>query len=583
MPLTEYTYIFAVGTIFALLDAYNIGANDVANAWATSVSSKSLTMRQAMLGAAVFEFVGAVAVGARVADTIKNGIIPTDAFQGNPGVQMLAFTCALMVSASWLMFCTHMGFPVSTTYSIVSAVAGVGVATAGADSVRWGWNGGKGLAAIFAGLVIAPCLAAGFGAAVYLIIKFGILARKNPVAWSIYTGPFFFFLTAAVCTMSIVYKGAPSLGLSKMSETKTALAIVLTSLVVAIFAALFWIPYVHAKVVKKDYTIRWYHFFMGPALWFRKAPTDALDGDHTFVPDYRVTTNASAPAASSNKSTLSQSSDEEKVHPTDANMEGARPAVYSQPKETSWLEKQYAKLDEYPVEGNWYEPRNLRIILKHRAFPRILKALTYGSGYDVHAAQAGEAGTAEGQRMAAMLGSAKQYPNEVEHTYSFIQVLTACTASFAHGANDVANAIGPWAVIYQVWHAGTPAASKAPVPIWILIVGGIMIVIGLATYGYRIMRVLGNKLTYMSPSRGCSMELGAAITVILASQYGLPVSTTMCITGATVGVGLCNGTLKSVNWRNVAWIYTGWVLTIPVVGTLAGCLMGFILNAPHFA
>ena len=113
-----------------------------------------------------------------------------------------------------------------------------------------------------------------------------------------------------------------------------------------------------------------------------------------------------------------------------------------------------------------------------------------------------------------------------------------------------------------------------------------------------------------------SMELGAAITVILASQYGLPVSTTMCITGATVGVGLCNGTLKSVNWRNVgeyleplvanrhltpkdtravadrsahslqlitAWIYTGWVLTIPVVGTLAGCLMGFILNAPHFA
>merc|ERR1712036_23484 len=119
--------------------------------------------------------------------------------------------------------------------------------------------------------------------------------------------------------------------------------------------------------------------------------------------------------------------------------------------------------------------------------------------------------------------------------------------------------------------------GKAAVPIWILVAGACFIVIGLATCGYNIMKVLGNKITLMSPSRGFSMELGASITVILASQYGLPVSTTMCITGTTVGVGLCNGTLKSVNWRNVAWIYTGWVLTIPVVGTLAGCLMGFIL------
>merc|ERR1711964_757171 len=126
------------------------------------------------------------------------------------------------------------------------------------------------------------------------------------------------------------------------------------------------------------------------------------------------------------------------------------------------------------------------------------------------------------------------------------------------------------------------AGKKAAVPIWILVAGACFIVIGLATYGYNIMKVLGNKITLMSPSRGFSMELGSAITVILASQYGLPVSTTMCITGATIGVALCNGDLKSISWRTVARIVTGWIITVPVVGTLAGCLLGLILNAPRF-
>lgn len=125
--------------------------------------------------------------------------------------------------------------------------------------------------------------------------------------------------------------------------------------------------------------------------------------------------------------------------------------------------------------------------------------------------------------MRGVYAAAKQYPNELEHTYSFVQVLTACTASFAHGANDLGNAIGPWSAIYQTWHSGAVQGKNSDIPIWMLVVGALTLVLGLATYGYNIMRVLGNKITYMSPSRGSSMELGAAITVILASQYGLPV------------------------------------------------------------
>lgn len=194
-----------------------------------------------------------------------------------------------------------------------------------------------------------------------------------------------------------------------------------------------------------------------------------------------------------------------------------------EPKPQSLLARQLEQLDKNPIDGDWYEPRNLRIIIKYRTIPWIIKVLLHGSSMDIHQAQAGEAGTKEGDHMRAVFAAAKQYPNELEHTYSFVQVLTACTASFAHGANDLGNAIGPWSVIYSTWKTGLIQGEESEIPVWMLIVGALTLVLGLATYGYNIMRVLGNKITYMSPSRGSSMELAAAITVILASQYGLPV------------------------------------------------------------
>lgn len=201
----------------------------------------------------------------------------------------MAFVCAIVASSVWLTVCTRLSWPVSTTYSIVSAVAGVGVAIGGADAVTWGWNGGKGLATIFAGFGIAPALAAGFGAVCYLFVKFGVLCRRNPLPWALASGPVVFFTVAAVCTMSIVFKGSPSLGLNTLPPNELAAAIVGTAAVVAGLSVLFWLPYVYCKAVRKDYTIRFYHFFLGPALWWRKAPEDAgMVGSPDFVPDYRV-------------------------------------------------------------------------------------------------------------------------------------------------------------------------------------------------------------------------------------------------------------------------------------------------------
>lgn len=139
------------------------------------MSSKSLSLKQAVLAAALMEFLGAVLVGARVTSTIKDGIIPASSFKGNAGVQLLAFTCAIVASSctfsrditlsltlisstAWLTVATRFSWPVSTTYSIVSAVIGVGIATAGWDAPAWGWNGGKGVATIFAGFAIGASL-----------------------------------------------------------------------------------------------------------------------------------------------------------------------------------------------------------------------------------------------------------------------------------------------------------------------------------------------------------------------------------------------------------------------------------------
>jgi sodium-dependent phosphate transporter len=255
MPaLHQYDYLFAFGIIFAGLDAYNIGANDVANSFATSVSSKSLTLRQACLAAAIFEFLGAVLAGARVTGTIKNGIISLSEFRGNAGVEMLAFVCALVASSCWLMLATKNSWPVSTTYSIVSALAGVGVALGGKDAVNWGWNGGKGLATIFAGMGIAPGMAGGFAAIVFLITKYVVLVRKDSTKWGLIMGPIYFFAVAAILTLSIVYKGAPNLGLDELPQTTIAAAIVGTGAVISALSIIFWLPYVYCKVVRKDYS-----------------------------------------------------------------------------------------------------------------------------------------------------------------------------------------------------------------------------------------------------------------------------------------------------------------------------------------
>jgi solute carrier family 20 (sodium-dependent phosphate transporter) len=482
-----------------------------------------------MVFGTIFELLGAITVGARTADTIKNGIIPLSAFRDNAGVQMLAFTCALAAASSWVMWCTRHSAHVSSTYSLISAVAGVGVATAGASQVQWGWNNGKGLGAIFAGLVMAPTIAGCFGAIIFMLIKVTVHMRKNPVPVAVYSSPFFFLIAGTICTLSIVYKGSPNLGLTKKPAGWLAGVILGTGVAVSLLSAIFFVPWIYARIIKKDYTVKWWHVVYGPALFKRVPPADAHEAA---VPNYAVVQEeeqeGEAPAAPATARSTDSSDDtiKETASPAgsdDGTTNNEKGLVTSELRQLTHKElvaqgeeKLHAKmrqnrgplgwamrtLHENPMgPGRIYEFNNMKIALKRLPAIIVCGAL-YGIHYDIHAAQTGVAGTPEGRRMERVYAHAKKYPNEVEHTYSFVQVLTACTASFAHGANDIGNSVGPWAVIFYCWNTGTASGSSASVPTWQLAVMALWISIGLITYGFNIMKVMGNKITYHSPSRG---------------------------------------------------------------------------------
>ncbi|KAF2096029.1 phosphate-repressible phosphate permease [Rhizodiscina lignyota] len=569
--LHQYDYIFAIGIIFAALDAWNIGANDVANSFATSVSSRSLTMKQAMCIASVMEFVGAMSVGARVADTIRTKVIDVSQFENEPSILMLGMTCAVIGSSVYLTIATKLGLPVSTTHSIMGGVIGVGIATLGANGVHWGWDG---VAQVFAAWAIAPGIAGCFGAIVFLITKFGVMKRSNPIRNAFISAPFYFFLTAALLAMLIVWKGASSK--IDLDDGGIAGTIVGTGAVVSLLSILFLLPYVYRKLFKDDWQLKWYHFVLGPLLLRRPDPPPRPENVADVV-DYYAGHLTRDELDAMRASQAGVPPDPEKNGPQhvgpvsdvssdEAQSHGRAPVLHGKaPKDSS------QNIPPRPT-GPWYRPAVAWWLFQRIVFRGVEKDVVGSQSHDR---------SFLAKNIEDMHARASHFDNKAEYMYSFLQVLTASTSSFAHGANDISNAVGPFATVYLIWSTGE-LNNKTPVPSWSLAFCGGCLVIGLWTYGYNIMRNLGNRITLHSPSRGFSMELGSAITVVMATQLALPVSTTQCITGATVGVGLCNGDWRTINWRMVAWIYGGWIITLPCAGILSGCIMGIIINAPQW-
>jgi PiT family inorganic phosphate transporter len=164
----------------------------------------------------------------------------------------------------------------------------------------------------------------------------------------------------------------------------------------------------------------------------------------------------------------------------------------------------------------------------------------------------------------------------VEKVFGILMVVTACGMAFAHGSNDVANAVGPVAAVISVVQTNAVGQS-AGVSIWVLLMGGIGIVIGLATYGRHVIATVGSKITHLTPSRGFAAELAAATTIVFASGTGMPISTTHTLVGAVLGVGMARG-ISAINMDVVGRVFLSWVVTIPAGAGLA-ILFFYILKA----
>ncbi|OJJ61426.1 hypothetical protein ASPSYDRAFT_130990 [Aspergillus sydowii CBS 593.65] len=559
---------------FTFLDAWNIGANDVANSWATSVSSRSVKYWQAMVLATIMEFAGGMGVGATVADTIRTKVVDPSLFTGDDGTMlMLGMTCALVGSSLYLTFATRIGLPVSTTHSIMGGVIGMGVALVGADNVTW-WGGdiNSGVVQVFLAWIIAPFLSAAFGAIIFLITKYGVLLRQNPALKAWYTVPVYFFITCTLLAMLIVWKGGKSR--IDLNGGEIAGTVVGTGGVMAVLSALFLCPWLYRRVIVDDWQLRPWHLLQGPLLFRRGEVPPRPEGIKTVQNYYRghkTLEEIQAERAAGN--------DEEGANKTTGDGASEEPKAEPQVTSSSSSVTANQESDAVVITGPRPEGSNFHPLV---IFWHIKRAFFRGIEQDVVSMQ-NKRNLLTGD-LEMTHAHADHYENRAEYMFSFLQILTASTASFAHGANDLSNAVGPYATIYAVWNSGRLGGddSETAVPYWILAFGGVSLVIGLWTYGYNIMRNLGNRITLHSPSRGFTMELGSAITVIMATKLKLPVSTTQCITGATVGVGLCNGTWRTINWRMVAWIYMGWIITLPVTGIISGCLVGIIINAPRW-
>ncbi|KAG0278903.1 hypothetical protein BGZ95_002847 [Linnemannia exigua] len=513
----DYTFLFALGMIFAFLDSYGIGANDVSNSFGAAVGSKALNLKQAVLIATVCEFLGAFLMGSATADTIKGGLIDVKLFEAQPELLMLGMVCSLVGSSTWVLFASSRGWPVSTTHAIVGAITGIGLAGFGGDAVQW-IEIGK----IVSSWLISPLCAGLVTTFIFLVTKFLILRHENSLKRGLIAIPFYFAITMFINVFYIIFKGSPGLSLSKLPIGAILGISFGIAGVVFLWCFFFLRPYLSRKIENNE-PLRWYHSFCTPfvKLRIRRASVHVETAHPTF--------NEKSGEMDSSSHPLSPDANGVKTKALQEALRSPRGSVNSG----------LAALDDSTA------PSKCKVDQIH--------------------------------------DNSTRYDAKTEKLFCTLQVLTSCFASFAHGSNDVANAIGPLTTVYYIWrHGAVDITGKAPIPTWILAYGGIAIDIGLLTYGYKVMATLGSKITFISPSRGFSVSLGTSLTVLTCSKLGLPVSTTHCITGATTAVGLCSGGgVKSINWKMLGLVASSWIFTLPAAGLVSGLMFAVIINSPH--
>jgi len=481
------------------------GANDVANAFATSVGSGALSIKHAVMLAAVFEFTGAMFMGGHVVKTIRKGIANQKCFDGSfvtdpaspsmstigdPGLLMYGCLCVIFAVSIWLVVASAFEMPVSTTHSCVGGMIGMTMIARGSDCVIWTQKSTdfpyvKGVVAVIISWLLSPVVSGGFAFVFFISLRTFVMRSEKSYERTAVAFPIMLGCTLCINIFFIVYKGA--------------------------------------KFLELDNTPVW----KACAIGFGVGGGAAIISYFTIVPYIKKATD--------------ELYDKMQLEKAEAGSGAAKveETVVRQPR-------------EYPT-GVFGAPTRLWYAIQDHL--------------ETSLAHKGSEILEEDMAVNAIHANAEKFDEKTELCMRYLQILTACCDSFAHGANDVANSIGPFAAIIVILKAGK-VQSKADMgsdAYWILGLGAAGIVAGLALYGYKILHALGTKIAKLTPSRGICIELGAACVIIMGSRMGWPLSTTHCQVGATVGVAMLEGR-KGINWFIIGKTVTGWVITLVVVG-----------------
>jgi sodium-dependent phosphate transporter len=538
-----------VAGVFSFILAWALGANDVANAFGTSVGSKVLTHRQAVLIASVVEFAGAFLMGSHVVETMRKGIIKPELYVDDPADLLLGMFSVLIAGALWLVIATFLGLPVSTTHSIVGAIIGFTFVAQGPNGINW-WDIGK----IVISWVSSPCLAGAASFTMFFLVRFFILRRTNSLQLGFRFLPFFYGVTLGVLAFFVIYKGSPGLGLSDLP-----LWLIITICVSVALGGLF---------------LTW---FIGvPLMWRyinRKFSDSGERRTKTEIDESReldegfgrhlMSCCMSIPFVRHWMAQRIMEQGNETLKPE-------RDRKYGSIDKTSSAE---SDVDHITEKDSLKDPEQgtdeVDDHLDKQQDPTIHTPLPSSPSSSSSSTSPSSSAAEED-----MYAHSEVFDPRTEELFSMLQVLTACVGGFAHGANDVANSIAPFAVIIAIY-VNDDVEQNTDVPWWILLMGGAGIVLGLIMWGHRVMKTIGTKMTKLTPSRGFNIEFGAALTVLVASRLQIPVSTTHCVVGSVFFVGLADGH-KAVNWKLILSIFGSWVITLPFTSLLTAAIFALL-------
>ncbi|ECQ5300754.1 inorganic phosphate transporter [Campylobacter coli] len=472
--------LFILASIFGIFMAFNIGGNDVANSFGTSVGAKTVTIKQALIIAAVFELSGAIFAGAEVTKTIRSGIVifPNSL---DPMLFVIIMLAALLSSGVWIFIATKKGLPVSTTHSIVGGIVG---------------------ASIMMGL-----------------LKFDGIQTLSMVKWS------------EILRIAISWVASPLLG--------------------GIVAYIIY-SYIDKKILK---------------------PSEKLNDDlknikkerKKFKEEYFLN--------------LKTKSQEEQIKELSAI------ALDEEEQENNFYRNKMKEFKDQEKDIDIYSILKTHMPIIACIAAAIISAMFLFKGLNNVSTLdilqnfwiIGIIGTISYVVTFAIVKIVKktELNKTTDRIFSWFQIFTASSFAFSHGANDIANAIGPFAAILDVLKNGTINATS-PVPFAALAMFGVALVVGLWFLGKEVITTVGSKLASIRPTTGFSAELGASIVILLATQFGIPVSSTHILIGAVLGIGVYN---KNANWMMMKPIGLAWIITLPAAGIMAALVfLGFKLS-----